>query len=291
MIHLFRVNGTGTIAFDTGANTNGYFKVGSGINSLGHGRVIRGSHMQVHRSTHLTWRYGLMATINGQPVQTDVYCNRARFSDGGKVHLSRNEWKFGGPLESIRSAWILNQRDDGSDNIYCKDCTIADYHEWLVSGGSQYRFRNCVFWHIHDDGAQGGTDRFSRLELGYCAFIGSAVWGLGQPTQTDDPNPGESWLHHCIIDVREERNTDERSQPHPHFPYLQHSPAGIKPFKIYNNLLFWGPDLEEEQGHLFTHGGATGKAGTTTRQGQREPTRYSITSSSGKSGMANAMMQ
>jgi len=248
VIHLFKAEFTSfpsnTIGFDVGAS-GGYFKIGEGINSLGHGRVAQGSNITIRRGTHLVWRYGLVYAGSGQPVQEEWDVQRARFSDGSKIHLSRTHWKNVGFLVDVRSGFLFCQAALGLRGFYFKDVTIADFHELLIDGDREFRWRNCSFLHGMDDGIQ-AHQTLSRVEIGYCYFRGNAYGGQGKGgAEAPDPNPGGWLIHHNVVDNRECRVTNENAQPHPHYLYLSHSPDGNQPRKYYNNLFMQGPDLEE----------------------------------------------
>lgn len=249
VIHVFRVSSVNG-AFKTGQWT----KIGPGINSCGFQHAIGASNTWLDRGTHLTWRHG---TRTPGAAITNIFCNRARFSDGSKIHVSRAEWKFGGWLEGpYRSAWLTTTASNTLSHIYCKDCTIADYHELCVNGwnlNGHFRWRNCTFISIYDDGIQALMSQ-TRTEFGYCYFLNSAYGGMGEGiNELSDPNPGGWFIHHNIMDLRQERNTDWRSQPHPHFLYCPHSPDDNRPVRQYNNLFIWGPDSENEFGIGMEH--------------------------------------
>src|SRR5690606_35086521 len=71
----------------------------------------------------------------------------------------------------------------------------------------------------------------------------------------DAEDPGNWFWHHNLLDLRQERHTNWNAQPHPHFVYAGHSPDGRSPKKIYNNLVIFGPDTEEETSQGFQHAG------------------------------------
>ncbi len=245
VIHLFQ-GGSGTTR-GFGPSTVQYIKIGAGINSLGHKMALSGSHVWCDRGTHLNW-FSFMEVPQASSQRTDFFMNRVRCSDGSKLHLSRSEWKFGGWLEGIRSAAIRMFNSNTMNNIYLKDCTIGDYHDMMTGnlGAYRFRWRNCTFVNIFDDGIQ-SSQNMSQVEIGYCYFLNSGMLGLGQSgSEGDDPTPGQWFLHHNICDNRQERSTNWRAQPHPHFIMGQHSPDGRSPKKWYNNLFIFGPDMEEE---------------------------------------------
>ena len=107
-------------------------------------------------------------------------------------------------------------------NFYFKDCTICDYHELGTGsiGSGHWRWRNCTFFHLVDDGLQVGTG-VTRVEFGYCYFLGAAYGGpgVGGP-EPGDPNPGGWFFHHNIVDVREERGIEWRAQHTSEIPLL-----------------------------------------------------------------------
>jgi hypothetical protein len=72
-------------------------------------------------------------------------------------------------------------------------------------------------------------------------------------SEQDDANPGGWFIHHNIMDARQERCTDWRTQPHSHFLYVPHSPDKNRPVRQYNNLFIWGPDTENEFGIGMEH--------------------------------------
>jgi hypothetical protein len=254
-IHMFRE--TNTRAF----NPNGSLSnvtVGNGINTLGFRSIGTGSNVRLKRGVDYCWHSYFPAS-----APSNWFLDRRRVSWGSVLHISRAEWKFGGWLESgYRANFISAGGGSAGNNLYFKDCTICDYHELATGGGSQghWRFRNCTIWHILDDGFQVGA-ALSRVELGYCFLLGSAFGGFGLGgSESPDPNPGGWFIHHNIIDVREERGLEWRAHTPPKFCYAPHSPDQTKPMRVYNNTLFWGCDLEQEQpmgfGHLATGLGA-----------------------------------
>ena len=250
VIHIFRH--TQALAITAG----GFFTLGNGINTLGYSNMSARSNLKFLRGVDLTTSgFAISAS------QNNWFASRRRMSDGSKLHLNRAEWKFEGWLEGPgpRSTFIKEGGGSGAgSNLYFQNCTICDYHE-LGTGGfgsGHWRFRNCTFWHGLDDGLQVGT-ALTRVEFGYCYFCCNAYGGYGVGAgEQSDPNPGGWFFHHNIVDCREERGTEWRSQPHPKFLYHAHSPDGNRPHKNYNNTIFWGPDLENEVpmglGHLTT---------------------------------------
>jgi hypothetical protein len=253
VIHLFRVSSVNS-AFKTGQ----WIKVGPGINSVGYRDVIDQSNTWIDRGTHISWRFGIRPPSSSSDFRTNIFCHRARFSDGCKLHVSRDEWKFGGWLEGgFRSAWLLMNASNAMSDIYCLDCTISDWHEIGVSGFhnlNQMRFRNCTFKNIYDDGFQ-MLMTTSRCEIGYCYFYNSAYGGFGENISESpgDANPGGWFIHHNIMDARQERCTDWRAQAHPGALYIPHSPDNNRPERKYNNLFIWGPDIENEFGIGMEH--------------------------------------
>jgi Concanavalin A-like lectin/glucanases superfamily len=250
-IHIFRSTNANAIA--NGAN---FITLGNGINTLGYHHIATGDNLQFKRGIDLTWHSWITSTS-----PQNWFAERRRMSWGSVLHVSRAEWKFEGWLESkFRAAFIAGGGGSGSgNNLNFKDCTIADYHEIATGGGGDgnWRWRNCTFWHIVDDGLQVGTP-LTRVEFGYCYFLGAAYGGYGfGGTESDDPNPGGWFFHHNIVDVREERGIEWRAQPPPKFPYLGHSPDHSRPHKNYNNTIFWGADIVGELplglGHLVTN--------------------------------------
>jgi hypothetical protein len=251
LIHLFRVSSINA-AFKTGQ----WIKVGPGINSCGFREAVGASNTWIDRGTHLTWRFGVRPSESGNHL-TNVYCNRARFSDGSKLHVSRGEWKFGGWLEGgFRSAWLLANASGSLSHIYCKDCTISDYHELFVSGwnnNGHIRWRNCTIARIYDDGIQALMST-TRVEVGYNFFYNAAYGGMGENVdELSDANPGGWFIHHNIMDARQERCTDWGTQAHPGALYIPHSPDDNRPVRQYNNLFIWGPDTENEFGIGMEH--------------------------------------
>lgn len=233
-----------------------YVKVGSGINSMGYRYTVTGrAHIKLDRGTHWSWQQFIQGSRTGD-TRTDFFMNRVRCTDGCKLHLSRSEWKFSGWLESIRSTCFQMFNNNTMSQMFWKDCTIGDFHEILTgaTGVNQIRMRNCTFVGIYDDGFQTRHD-ISRVELGYCYYFNSAWGGFGEGgvAEGDDPNPGGWFVHHNILDNRQERGTNWRAQPHPHFLYGTHSADSDTPKKIYNNLFIWGPDSEEELMAGFQH--------------------------------------
>lgn len=253
LIHLFRVN-TSVVGFKGSSGSASWIKIGAGINSLGYNTVIQGSNTWMDRGTHLHWRFVMWSSTGN--TRTNMFFNRGRFSDGSKLHVCRAEWKFGGWLEGIRNAAFTMVNSETMDNIYWKDCTIADAHEIFTGANraNRFRFRNCTFFNILDDGIQCNFNA-NRWEIGYCYFRGSAYGGMGVggEAEGDATVPGEFFMHHNIVDARFEVGSDWRAQPHPRYPYLSHSPDGRSPWKIYNNLILFGPDTEEEFGTALMH--------------------------------------
>jgi hypothetical protein len=258
VIHLFHRNAsTTTYAFNLAAgNSGGFIAIGSGINSMGFRRWIRGGHdIRVRRGTHLVWHLAIVG--NGTTTTFNWDVQRARISDGSKRHASRAEWKFGGWLEGVRSVFMTPLRD--MKDMYFKNCTISDFHELGVAGGTpsnnapQCRFRNCTIFNLLDEGIQGHST-MSRVELGYCFLLNAGTFGPGTNTpEGNDPNPGQWFMHHCIVDVRCQKCVDWRDGVGPNFIFSSHSPDGNQPHKHYNNTIFYGPDQEEERGNGLYH--------------------------------------
>jgi hypothetical protein len=250
-IYLCRANQSLT-AFNPGVS-GGFIKIGSGINSMGFQSCLVGHDIVMRRGLHYAWRYFVRSNNDTTNKRRDYDIQRVRATDGSKIHVARAEWKFEGWLEALfRSAFIESPGSDALENLYFKDCTIADYHEIMVTDRAiGFRFRNCTFLHIHDDGIQSAST-VSRFEFGYCYFRGSAYGGTGGQTGTGT-DPGQWYIHHNILDFREERCTNWRAQPHPGFPYLGHSPSGNQPRKYYNNTFLWGPDTEETSHAGYGH--------------------------------------
>ena len=264
-ISLFRVN-TNQIAFDP--STSGHhIRIGAGINSMGFRNAFRGaSFIQGGRGLHWTWAHAVESARSGQE-KDNYFFNRTRFSDGCKIHAW--EWKFGAWQEAIRDAWFEMFNSTAASNIYCKDCTIGHYHE-LVTGSQNLngmRFRNCSFVYILDDGFQVRYS-MSRVEVGYCYYYYSDWGGMGESgVDGQDADPGEWYIHHNILDCRREKFSNWRAQPHPQDVYTPHSPDGNSPRKIYNNILFCGPDRAEEDGIGFEHSPQSSGSGNNTLNG------------------------
>ena len=253
-IYLYRVS-SNVVGFNCGESGQ-YIKVGAGINSCGFRHALTGNHIWCDRGTHYTWHAFVQTATSGSGNKRDYFCNRTRCTDGSKLHLSRSEWKFGGWLEGIRTVWFGMFNSSSASEIFAKDCTIGDYHELMTGAGgaNQFRWRNCTFINIFDDGIQARHD-MSRVEMGYCMFLNSAYGGFGEGgvAEGNDPNPGGWFVHHNVIDLRQERGTNWRAQPHPMFPYGTHSADGVTPKRYYNNLIIYGPDCEEELGVFLSH--------------------------------------
>ena len=249
-IYLTRFNSS---AYGINAGQTGHhIKIGAGINTMGYrSAVLAGNNVEFHRGLHYTM-IDFISPGSATNVRSQFYLNRVRCTDGAKIHVSRGEWKFGGPLESIRSAFIRGNGNPAIDNIYCKDCTIGDYHDLCTPGNGQssrrYRWRNCTFSQIYDDGIQHNM-QVGEVEMGYCFFYASAYGGGGQNGSEGNPAaPAQWYFHHNICDLRQERGTNWKAQPHPIFPCSRHSADGSSPWKVYNNLIIFGPDCEEELG-------------------------------------------
>jgi hypothetical protein len=264
-IYLFRD------ATTQGFNVGQWAKIGAGINSMGHRRSLPNgiNNIWVDRGLHYNWHSFVQASDSGNNVR-NCFFHRIRATDGSKLHVSRSEWKFGGWLEGIRSFWFSQFNSESASGIYCKDCTIGDYHEILVGGArcDQFRWRNCTFINIYDDGIQ-LPNSMSRFEIGYCYFYNSAWGGFGVSGSDGGPPlvTGQFFHHHNVIDYRQERGTNWRAQPHPGFIYGQHSPNAPQPMKIYNNLVIIGPDLEQEDTLGFAHADNHGDGGDNTLTG------------------------
>jgi Concanavalin A-like lectin/glucanases superfamily len=249
-IHLFR-RSFGIPAFDLASGASGgWIKIGSGINSCGYERVIRsGHHIVMRRGTDIAWRAFVMdGGSAGQPSNFDV--QRRRITNGSLRIAARDEWKFGGWLEGERGAFGLAM--DTARDMYFKDCTIAGYHELWVGVSDKLRFRNCVIFDILDDGIQSGSG-MSRTEIGYCFILNAAFGGMGQAGAQSDPNPGGWLFHHNIIDARTQKSSDFGKHTTPPFLWLNHSVSPSQPWKNYNNLLFFGPDVEAKQNCGLSH--------------------------------------
>jgi hypothetical protein len=237
-------------------NASSWAKIGAGINSMGFRHCFKNnsSNIRCDRGLHLTWHNFIETSVSGAPV-SNYFMNRVRCSDGSKLHLSRSEWKFGGWLEPIRTACFQMFNSNTMSHIYWKDCTIGHYHEICVGANNlnHVRMRNCTFVNILDDGFQ-TLHNMSRVEVGWCYYYNSAWGGFGEGGAEDqEATPGNWFLHHNIIDYRQERGTNWRAQPHPGFLFSPHSPNGNNPKHIYNNLFIWGPDSEEEVGPGLQH--------------------------------------
>ena len=60
----------------------------------------------------------------------------------------------------------------------------------------------------------------SRVEIGYCYFHNSDWGGMGESgVDGQDPDPGQWYIHHNIMDCRGQRCTNWRAQPHPQDVY------------------------------------------------------------------------
>ena len=177
-IYLWRGDTT-QIAFDPGQSGH-HIRIGAGINSYGFRYAFRGaSFIQGDRGLHWTWQLGVESTLTGQK-KDNYFFNRTRFTDGSKIHACIGEWKFGGWLEGLRSTWFTMFNSSTASNIYCKDCTIGDYHE-LMTGNQHatgFRWRNCAIVNLLDDGIQARYS-MSRVEIGYCYFYNSDWGGMG----------------------------------------------------------------------------------------------------------------
>jgi hypothetical protein len=254
VIHLAQQSTPNTDCFKaaSGAGAGG-FKIGAGINSCGFRRTLQLGvrNVQMDRGTHLFWQIGVGGASSSSKLE-NCFFNRTRFSCGSMRHLSRAEFKFGGPLEPIRSVFFF--RLSWARDVYFLNCTMADTHEWGVMGAAhtndgQVRFRNCCVFNLLDEGLQGRVG-LSRFELGYCFFLNAGFWGQGVNGSEDmEWDPGKWFIHHNVIDCRVQNCYDWRLNPGPQKIAFRHSPDGQQPQKIYNNTLFWGPD-QEEQGEL-----------------------------------------
>ena len=245
---------------------NGWVRVGPGINSMGYRFALArgGTGVWLDRSTHYTWQLVVQGSAASALV-ANYYLNRVRASDGAKLHASRGEWKFGGPLEGIRSvAFQMGPGEhDSLRGLYLKDCTICDYHEFYtgaknINNFAMIRMKNCTIKHIFDDGFQ-ARHSTSRCEIGYCYWYNSDWGGMGDAdADGNDPDPGEWYVHHNIFDWRSERNQIWRSEPHSQDCWTGHSPDGNSPRKIYNNLCLFGPDRQNGDTIGFEHCATTG---------------------------------
>ena len=204
--------------------------------------------IKMDRGTHLCWQLAMGGNSSSQKMR-NCFFNRCRFSDGSKRHLSRAEWKFGGPLEGIRSVILL--RLSWMNNINFLNCTLADGHEIGMfatndNESGEIRFRNCTFFNALNEGFQGRVG-LSRFELGYCYLLNCGFWAQGSSANPEDVewDPGKWLIHHNIMDCRAQYNTKWRIAIQPQLIAFRHSADQIQPQKIYNNLLFWPPDQEE----------------------------------------------
>ena len=242
-------------------NSGGWAKVGPGMNSMGFRWALgRNSHdIRVDRGTHYSWQLFIRASNSGELV-TNYFMNRVRCTDGSKRHVALSEFKFGGWQESWRSICFAMLGSNTMSGVYWKDCTIGDWHEIFTGNQStslptQIRFRNCTFLNTFDDGFQA---RYSmcRVEVGYCHYLNSDWGGMGESGSDGAAvNPHQIYIHHNIMDCRGQRCTSWRAQPHPQDCYSSHSPDGSNAYKIYNNIVFYGPDRQEGplQGIGFQH--------------------------------------
>ncbi len=241
-IRLFRWGDTQSFNVGNGVT------IGSGINAQGHRYTLRAnaSNITVRRGTFLNMMGAVWAEAG---IRVDnVFFDRCRFSDGSKRHLSRAEWKFGGPLEPKRSSFLYpDWRGDAGEmgRIWFRNCTIADYHDIMASSKAhqQFRFRNCTVFNILDDGFQ-TSNMQGRIEIGFCFFLNSALGGNNDGVNGDDPNPGQWYVHHNVFDNRSNKNSQWGKAVSPGFMYLPHSPNGYQPRKNYNNTEIWAPDVE-----------------------------------------------
>ena len=262
-IYLWRANTTGAFMDSQAAH---HIRVGPGINSLGFRWAFDGaSFIQGDRGLHWTWQSGIRSSSADNP-KNNFYFNRTRFTDGSKAHAALSDWKFGGWLEGIRSAFFTG-RD--FTNIYFKDCTIGHYHDVVTSGRASHsiRFRNCTFYNTFDDGFQ-TVYSTSRVELGYCYLYNSDWGGFGE--SGDDGTvlfPHQWYVHHNIIDDRREKCPNWRAETPPKDVHTPHSPNGNNAFKIYNNIVFCGPDRQEEFGIGFEHSPQGSGGGNNTATG------------------------
>jgi hypothetical protein len=267
VMHLWRVS-TSAAAFSF--STAGWAKVGAGINSMGHRWTLnRNSHdIWCDRGLHYNWQSFIRASITGETV-TNYVMNRMRCTDGSKIHAAISEWKFGGWLSGIRSSWFTMFNSSTASGIYCKDCTIGDYHDVITGAAhlNSVRFRNCTFHSTLDDGFQTRYS-MSRVEVGYCYYYNSDWGGFGESGDDgQDADPGQWYFHHNILDCRREKCSNWRAQPHPQDVYTPHSPDGNSPRKFYNNLVFSGPDIQEEDGIGFQHQPQADSGGNNTLSG------------------------
>jgi hypothetical protein len=269
-IRLFRMRTN--YAFDPGMN-GGFINVGSGINSQGFRFTLRGHDIEMRRGTHLVWQAFVAASQPSAPTLIgplqdlplgqvyNVTVDRGRFSDGSKRHVSVSEWKFGGPLEPVRGAFLEHVESRNPDksnydygrgtwNMTFRDCTIADFHELMVGGDHTYRFKNCAIFNILNDGIQ-ANPYVSRVEIGYSFLLNSAFGGNG--ARGNDPNPGEWYFHHNVIDARTQVVSVWGRESFPPFVWLNHSADGSQPRKYYNNTLLWAPDVLDLASCGFNH--------------------------------------
>ncbi len=223
-----------------------FVKIGSGINTLGYRNIWQGDHdIVMRRGTDITWRE-FIQVMSGYNYDVE----RRRIANGSKRHAARSEWKFGGWLEGDRGAFIENCCDQPGHSMFFKDCTIRDYHELMVGGLYQFRWRNCVIFNILDDGIQ-ALPSLRQVEIGYCFVMNSALGGNGSPPR--DSNGGRWYVHHNVVDARTQKCSDWRAETTPPFLWLNHSASGSQPRKNYNNTVLFGPDPEDEQGFGFNH--------------------------------------
>jgi hypothetical protein len=222
---------TNTTTFNFAAG-GGWVKIGAGINSMGHRWVLdRNAHdIRCGRGLHYCWQNFIHASVTGETV-TNYFVHRVRCTDGSKIHASILEWKSGGWQEGIRSAFFNMFNTGTASGIYCKDCTIGDFHEVFVASNdfNQVRLRNSTIKAILDDGFQTRWS-MSRCEIGYCYFDRSDWGGFGEAgVDGNDAVPNNWFIHHNIMDCRREKNSNWRAQPHPQDVYTPHSPDGNSP--------------------------------------------------------------
>ena len=183
-------------------------------------------------------------------------CQRTRLERWVKRHLSRAEWKFGGPLEGIRGGLFClgYQTKNLTSQLHDRGLPRNLLGGGTPSGGAgEHRWRNCAIFNILDDGYQVRSE-FTRIEYGYCYFLNSAWFGHGvAASEGPDPNPGQRYMHHCVLDLRAQKCSEWQRNPHGQFPCGTHSPDNNAPLKMYNNLMIYMPDTEGLQDHGFYH--------------------------------------
>ena len=273
-------NGAGGVAFTFNPAVNNW-TIGSGINSVGYEDIIRtnnNDNITFQRGTDLCTGIGIF-TVRGvaNSDSANMTLQRRRMGTGSIRHTPLLDWKYGGyysgetagrnpPEIAYRAYGISNDGDNNPmSNLNATNCTFYGFHDMcgtegiLNAGGPNWKFMQCTFYKIFDDGFQTSLITYRNLECHYCYFLDSSVGGPG----FSGIATGSHKYSHCIIDARMPKKFDNDDEEiftegiDPlHFDWAQ---SVCDPRKIYNCTFIVPPDNSALDGGCFSNHARGGK--------------------------------